>query len=89
MRKYTVSYASGATGFGWEHEYDRLDEFEDFVKEKERSDYTARVTVWDDELGKFVYWKDCLASKPRIDMLSDLFRDFRTTTRKMKRRVMV
>lgn len=84
-KKYCVSYTSGATGFGWDHEYDRLDEFEDFVKEKERNDYTTRITVWDSDLEKFVYWKDCLAYKPRIDMLSDLFRDFRTTTRKIKK----
>lgn len=82
-KKYTLSYTSGATGFGWSHDYDRLEEFESFVKE-ESTDYTARVTVWDEELGKFVYWKNCLTHEPRIDMLSDLFRDFRTTTRKMK-----
>lgn len=33
MSKYSVSYCSGATGFGWEQDYDRLDEFEDFIDE--------------------------------------------------------
>ena len=32
-RKYIVTYASGATGFGWEHEYDRISELEGFVNE--------------------------------------------------------
>lgn len=85
MKKYTVSYTSGATGFGWDKEYDRLDEFEDFIREMRR-EITARVTVWDAELEQFVFWKDCLSYTPRKDMLADQFRDFRTTTRKMKRR---
>lgn len=83
-KKYTVSYTSGATGFGWDAEHDRLEEFESFIKEM-RSEYTARVTVWDNELQEFVFWKNCLSHTPKIDMLADLFRDFRTTTRKMIR----
>ncbi len=82
-KKYTVDYASGATGYGWSEEFDRLEEFEDFIKEM-RSEYTARVTVWDNELGDFVFWKDVLTYECRIDMLKSYDRDFRTTTRRIK-----
>jgi hypothetical protein len=50
-KKYYVSYASGATGYGWEHEYDRLDEFEDFVRGVDR---TAYIFVYDYELGETI-----------------------------------
>lgn len=53
-KKYVVNYCSGSTGYGWSKEYDRLDEFEDFVNEKRR-DYTARVTVWDDSVKGFIF----------------------------------
>ena len=81
-KKYSVEYCSGATGYGWDIEYDRLDEFEDFINEM-RYEYTASVRVYDYTLEKFIYWKNCLAYKPSIDMLSDIFRDMRTKTRKM------
>ena len=68
-RKYSVTYASGATGF----EY--------FVDEI-RHEYTACLRVWDNELEDFIFWKDCLSSKCKIDMLHAYGRDLRTTTRK-------
>lgn len=83
MKKYSVSYVSGATGYGWTHEYDKLEEFEYLVEEM-RHEYTARVTVWDSELEDFVFWKDVLTYKCHIDMLKSYDRDFRTTTRKCK-----
>ena len=82
-KKYTVKYCSGSTGYGWEKQYDRLDEFEDFIDEM-RGDYTARIIVWDETLQKIIFWKDCLSVNPRIDLLSELLRDMRTTTRKAK-----
>ena len=81
-KKYSVSYTSGATGYGWDQEFDRLDEFEDFINEM-RNVYTAAVRVWDNELKTFIFWKRAL-SEPTTDMLSDMFRDMRTTTRKVK-----
>ncbi|MBQ8528984.1 MAG: hypothetical protein IJ459_04530 [Clostridia bacterium] len=82
-KKYTVNYCSGSTGFGWSKQYDRLDEFEDFVDEMRR-EYTARVVVWDETLQGFVFWKDCLSYDPSIDLLHAPLRDMRTTTRKSK-----
>lgn len=83
MRKYSVSYASGSTGFGWEHEYDKVEEFEEFIDE-EKKDVTARVTVWDNELNAFIFWKDCLTFECRIDLLHSFDRDLRTRTRTRK-----
>ena len=82
-KKYTVSYCVGSTGYGWRHEYDRLDEFEDFVDEIRR-EYTASLWVWDSTLQDFIFWKDCLEYKPSIDKLHDFRRDMRTTTRRAK-----
>ena len=81
--KYTVDYVSGATGYGWSQEYDRLDEFEDFIDEM-RKEYTAKVTVWDSELKTFIFWKNTLTFEPEKDMLHDVMRDMRTKTRKVK-----
>ena len=83
MAKYTVSYCAGATGFGWRKEYNRLDEFEDFIDEV-RHDYSAYASVWDESVQDFIFWKDCLELNPSIDKLSDIFRDRRTTTKRMK-----
>lgn len=83
-KKYSVSYCSGSTGYGWRQEYDRLDEFEDFVNEMRR-EYTASITVWDTSVQDFIFWKDCLSYKPSIDKLSDPFRDRRTVSKQCKR----
>lgn len=83
MKKYSVTYTSGATGYGWHEEYDRVEEFESFVNEI-RHDYTARLTVWDNELEDFIFWKDCLTYTCKIDMLHSYNRDLRTKTRKAK-----
>lgn len=80
-KKYYVSYTSGPTGYGWEREYDRLDEFEDFIRGISR---TAYIFVYDNELGETIYRKDILDDKPTIDLLSAPLRDFRYKTRTYK-----
>lgn len=82
-KKYAVSYVAGATGYGWEEEFDRLDEFEGFVDEM-RHEASAYVIVWDNEIQKFIFWKECLTCKIKIDMLHDSSRDMRTKTRTKK-----
>ena len=82
-KKYTVWYTSGATGYGWKEEYDRLDEFESFIDQM-RNNYTAKVHVWDKTLQDFIFWKDCLSYKPDIDMLGKFGRDMRAKTRQWK-----
>lgn len=83
-KKYLVKYISGSTGYGWSKEFDRLDEFEDFI-DSMRHEYTAYVLVWDESVQDFIFWKDCLSYEPRIDKLTDPFRDRRTTTKQSKR----
>lgn len=82
MAKYIVTYSSAASGYGWKKEYDRLDEFEDFINESRR-DAMAYIKVYDTELNRFIFWKE-YGFKPYIDMLADANRDMRTTTRKAK-----
>ena len=82
-KKYSVTYTSGATGYGWKEEYDRLDEFESFV-DNMRREYTACVIVWDETLQDFIFWKDCLTFTPDIDLLGNSNRDMRTKTREWK-----
>ena len=83
MKKYSVTYVAGSTGFGWEDEFDRLDEFEDFI-DAMREEYTAAVSVWDNEAEKFIFKKNVLTRKCEIDFLHSWDRDMRTTTRKKK-----
>lgn len=80
QKKYIVDYCSGATGYGWKQEFDRLDEFASFVDHL-RSDVTARVVVWDESIKDFIFWKNCLEWKPEIDKLRDMNRDRRTRTK--------
>lgn len=82
-KKYTLSYCNGPTGFGWEKEFDTLDEFEGFVDSK-RNDRSAYLSVWDESMQKIIFLKNVLTYKPRIDMLHAYARDMRTTTRKAK-----
>lgn len=82
-KKYRVYYCSAPTGYGWEQEYDRISEFESFVNEMRREP-TAEVSVWDAELGDFIFWKRAMRYDPCIDMLRGSSRDLRTTTRKAK-----
>lgn len=80
-KKYTVRYCSGATGYGWTAYHDRLDEFEGFIDEM-RHEYTASVSVWDNQLHDFIFYKRALSSEPKIDMLKAIDRDLRTKDRK-------
>lgn len=82
-KKYTVDYCSGSTGFGWSKEYDRLEEFEGFINEC-RTQYSAKLQVWDSTLRKYIFRKGC-SWEPEIDMLHDTIRDMRTTDRQRKR----
>jgi hypothetical protein len=83
-KKYVVDYCSGSTGYGWRKEYDRLEDFEDLINQTRR-EYTASLWVWDESVQGFIFWKDCLDYKPRIDKLIDPFRDRRTLSKQCKR----
>lgn len=82
MAKYEVSYCSAGTSYGWTQQYDRLEEFEDFINEHRRV-ATAYITVWDRTLSEFVFDKG-YGFTPRIDKLKNPRRDMRTATREAK-----
>ena len=86
MKKYVVSYMSGATGYGWERQFDRVDEFEHIVREI-ACEYTSSIKVWVNDIQDFIYWKDCLTYKCDVDMLHSYDRDLRTRDRKRKKAV--
>lgn len=86
MAKYMVDYCCASTGYGWSREFDTIDEFEDLVNEV-RQDRTRGIRVWDNQLKDFIFWKDCGTFTAYKDMLSDILRDLRTTTRRCKRKV--
>lgn len=80
MKKYFVSYCSGATGYGWENEFDKLSDFE-YLVDNIRKEYTQSLIVYDNELHDFIFWKDVLTYKPNIDKLHSFKRDMRTKNR--------
>ena len=83
MAKYSVDYVSGATGYGWSEDFEKISEVDRFVNQM-RHKYSAGVRVWDRGLGDFIFWKDAYAYEPRIDMLRSAQRDMRTKTRTAK-----
>jgi len=82
MKKYEISYTSGATCYGWDRSCDTINEVEYLIEEL-RDTWNAMVHVWDNELHDFIFYKHAL-SNPEIDLLRDYNRDLRTTTRKRK-----
>lgn len=78
--RYTVNYTSGSTGFGWEAQHSSIKEFIGWLEEA-KLERAYRITVWDDTLGDFIFWKDVF-DKPIIDMIFTSSRDLRTKTKK-------
>ena len=75
-KRYSVSYTSDATGYGWEIQTDDIEEVRDIVNsESFGRNYTAYVTVWDNVLHDFIFWKRCLDYKPEIDRMPDKIDD--------------
>lgn len=77
--KYSIGYCSGATGFGWEDACDTIEEVEQVIFDI-RTTHTAMVTVFDNNLGDFIFYKRAL-SEPETDMIHSYKRDLRTATR--------
>lgn len=71
-KRYSVSYTSGATGYGWEIQTDDIEEVRDIVNSDSFGrNYTSYVTVWDNVLHDFIFWKRCLDYKPEINRMPD------------------
>ena len=65
-KRYTIDYCSGATGYGWTHETDSREEAEHTARLMSRS-YSSAVTVWDEKTGDFIFDKNVLDCRPRVD----------------------
>lgn len=70
MKKYTVSYASAPTGYGWIREFDSINDFE-YIINNARKDCTLSLSVRDNEIGKEIFFKRAMTYKIEIDMLSE------------------
>ena len=82
MKKYKVSYESGATGFGWDEEVDTITEVIRLI-ENIRHDFTAKVTVFDSQFKDFVFYKRSLTHHCETDFIISVYdKDLRTRTRK-------
>jgi hypothetical protein len=80
-KKYKVSYESGATGYGWDESFDTIRQVELCITDL-KSTYTANVTVFDYELGDFIFYKKALTFNFDIDFIfKNRKRDLRTKTR--------
>ena len=77
--KNTVTYVSGATGFGWTEYANTIKEVE-WLLQGIATKHTAQVSVWDNELEDFIFYKRALA-EPETDLIHNSRRDLRTKTR--------
>ena len=69
-KRYHISYASGATGYGWEEETDSIEEARHIARSDDfGKHYTASLTIWDEEIQDFIFWKSVLEYKPKIDRI--------------------
>jgi len=81
MAKYTLWYSS-TTGYGWKEKSNRIDEFEDFIREQSINRYSS-IEVYEEGIG-FVYIKRIGDVTPEISIFDNILRDLRTTTKKVK-----
>ena len=70
MGRFHIYYCSGATGYGWEKETDSIREARGIAHSDDFGrNYTAEVSVWDEVIKDFIYWKRVLRYKPEIDKI--------------------
>ena len=67
-KRFSISYTSGATGYGWDHYADTIAEVKRTIKDL-KGIYTARVTVFDSKIGDFVFYKRALDLYPETDRI--------------------
>lgn len=68
-KRYCVSYASGATGYGWRIETNDMREVKRIVRNEGRI-ITAGVDVFDRQKGDFIFMKRALDYKAEIDEIN-------------------
>ena len=65
-KKYIINYESGATGSGWSKKVDTIKEVT-YIIEELKDNYSAHITVFDNSIQDFIFWKNCLTYKFDID----------------------
>ena len=67
-KRYSISYTSGATGYGWDSSVNTIAEVKREIKSV-KGVYTARVTVFDYAAKEFIYYKRALDLYPETDLI--------------------
>lgn len=68
--RYHISYTSGATGYGWNEETDSIEDVRHIVNSDSFGrHYTAFVSVWDEVIKDFIFYKRCLTYKAETDLV--------------------
>lgn len=71
MARYTIDYCSAPTGYGWREKTDSITEVKKIVRSESYGRcITASVSVWDSKVKDFIFDKDAMCYKPRIDKIS-------------------
>lgn len=83
---YTVSYTSGATGYGWDQEVNTIQEVK-YLIESSRKNYTAMVTVYSKKHNDFIFYKECLTYKPEVDYIYTGYNDHKESDLRYKEKV--
>ena len=76
MKTYKVEVVIGCTGGGFRYETDLLKEVEKTIAEYSKDPING-ITVYDEKIQDFIFWKDALCYKPSINLLGSIRRDFR------------
>lgn len=77
--KYTINY-TGSSCYGWTEKVNTIKEVK-YILEGIEDKYYCKISVFDNQLNDFVYWKDILTSKAETDLINNLKSDLRTKTR--------
>lgn len=66
--KYIVTYESGTTGFGWQHECETVEQVK-WLTDDIRRGRSAYISVLDTTSGEYIYLKNCFESRPKVDFI--------------------
>ena len=75
-KRFSISYSSGTTGYGWHKETNDLRDMFQCVdgfryKNSKGYEHSAHLTVWDNEKEDFIFWKDVLEFYPKTNKLNE------------------
>ena len=69
MARYSFTYCSAPTGFGWREETDTLGWVKRFITDHNKETCSAGFLVWDNKKNECLYDKDAFCYKPHTDKL--------------------